>query len=71
MSRRGPADQEENGNAGGDTHREPLQQGTAVVRLYRACPGRADRQALLDTCGYLTVNFLEERGHDRVAVLGA
>jgi hypothetical protein len=71
MSRPGPSDQEDNGGAGADADRETLQQRTAVLRLRQACPGRAGCQALINTCGDLLVNFLKERGHDRVAVLGA
>ncbi len=72
MFRPGPGDQENNDNAGGDADREALHHRTAVPRLYRSCPARACRcQALIDTCGYFPVNSLKERGHHRVAVLGA
>ncbi len=37
----------------------------------RPCPGRGSREALFNACGYLLVNLLKERGHHRVAVLGA
>ncbi len=71
MSRPGPPDQEDNGGAGGHADRETLQQRPAALRLHRACPGPAGGQALINTCGDLLVNFRKERGHDRVAVLGA
>ena len=72
MTRPGPGDQEDNGNADGDADREALHHRPAVPRLHRARPARAGRcQALIDTCGYLLVNSLKERGHDCVAVLGA
>ena len=73
-SRHGPHDQEDSGQAGGDADRETLEQRAAVLRLrgpHRPCPGRGSREALFNACGYLLVNLLKERGHHRVAVLGA
>ena len=70
MSRMDPGDQQDNGNTGGDADREALHHRTAVPWLGRARPRRAGCQALINTCGYLMVNSLKERGHDRIAVLG-
>src|SRR5689334_2157548 len=56
MARPDPEDQEDNGSAGEDAHRETLHQGTALLPLYRARVGRAGGQALIDTRGDLLVN---------------
>jgi hypothetical protein len=64
MSWPGPGDQQDNGNAGADADRETLQHRTAVPRPHRACPGHGGRQVLINTCGYLLVDSLKERGYD-------
>ncbi len=74
MSRLGPRDQEDSGHAGGDAEHETLEQRAAVLRLRRPCrpcPWRGGGKVLVNACGYLLVNLLKERGHHRVAVLGA
>src|ERR1019366_5316129 len=65
-----PPDQKDGGAADGDADRDTFQQRAAAPRHRRRCPGRAC-QARVNTCGYLLVNLLNERRHDRVAVLGA
>ena len=71
MSRPGPHDEQDRGDTGGNAEGETLQQQVAARRLHRACLRRAGSQALSNTCGYFLVNSCKERGHDRVAVLGA
>ncbi len=74
MSRAGTSDQQGSGGAGANADHETLQQRAAVLRLRRPChpcPGPGGSKLLFNACGYLLVNLLKERGHHRVAVLGA